>query len=137
MKGKRHTTEEKIRILRKTETGKTMQEVCREYGISEQTFYRWRKNDPEWEELSDHAMNFAEPILLHQLKTAAEDKMGDWRAYAWILERRWPQRWGARQEIELNHNQVNDGGAAMVAAMILQTDERIKQLEKENDDEDV
>ena len=43
MKGKRHTTEEKIRILRKTETGKTMQEVCREYGISEQTFYRWRK----------------------------------------------------------------------------------------------
>jgi putative transposase len=43
MKGKRHTTEERIRILRKAETGKSAQEVCREHGISEQTFYRWRK----------------------------------------------------------------------------------------------
>ena len=43
MKGKRHTTEERIRILRKAETGKSPQEVCREHGISEQTFYRWRK----------------------------------------------------------------------------------------------
>jgi len=43
MKGKRHTTEERIRILRKADTGKTAPEVCREHGISEQTFYRWRK----------------------------------------------------------------------------------------------
>ena len=43
MKGKRHTTEERIRILRKAETGKSAQDVCREHGISEQTFYRWRK----------------------------------------------------------------------------------------------
>ena len=43
MKGKRHTTEERIRILRKTETGKSAQEGCREHGISEQIFYRWRQ----------------------------------------------------------------------------------------------
>ena len=43
MKGKRHTTEERIRILRQAEGGKSMQEVCREHGISEQTYYRWRK----------------------------------------------------------------------------------------------
>ena len=43
MKGKRHTTEERIRILRKAEAGKTVAEVIREHGISEQTFYRWRK----------------------------------------------------------------------------------------------
>ena len=43
MKGKRHTTEERIRILRKAEAGKTVAEVIREHGISEQTFYRWKK----------------------------------------------------------------------------------------------
>ena len=43
MKGKRHTTEERIRILRKAEAGKSVAEVIREHGISEQTFYRWRK----------------------------------------------------------------------------------------------
>ena len=43
MKDIRHTTEERIRILRKAEGSKSMQEVCREHGISEQTFYRWKK----------------------------------------------------------------------------------------------
>ena len=43
MKLKRHTTEEIIRILRDADTGKTIQEVCREHNVSEQSFYRWRK----------------------------------------------------------------------------------------------
>ena len=43
MKGKRHTTEERIRILRKAEAGKSVAEGIREHGISEQTFYRWRR----------------------------------------------------------------------------------------------
>ena len=43
MKKKRHTTEEIIRILRKADEGQTVEEVCREVNISEQTFYRWRR----------------------------------------------------------------------------------------------
>ena len=44
MKGKRYTTEQKIRILREAERAdKTIIEACREQGISEQTFHRWKK----------------------------------------------------------------------------------------------
>jgi putative transposase len=44
MKRKRYTTEEKIRILREAErTDKTIQDVCRERGVSEQTFHRWKR----------------------------------------------------------------------------------------------
>ncbi len=44
MKGRRHTTEEKIRILREAEVaGRTIQDVCRERQISEQTFHRWKR----------------------------------------------------------------------------------------------
>ena len=43
MKKKRHPTEEIIRILRKADEGQTVEEVCREVNISEQTFYRWRR----------------------------------------------------------------------------------------------
>ena len=38
MKKKRHTTEEIIRILRKADGQQTVEEVCREFNISEQTF---------------------------------------------------------------------------------------------------
>ena len=43
MKGKRYTTEEKIRILRQADRGKSIQEVCRENNVSEQTFHRWKR----------------------------------------------------------------------------------------------
>lgn len=44
MKGKRRTTEEKIRILRQAESGeKTIVQVCRGHKISEQTFHRWKR----------------------------------------------------------------------------------------------
>jgi len=43
MKGKRHTTEEKIRILRQADGGKAIIEVCRDHNISEVTFHRWKK----------------------------------------------------------------------------------------------
>jgi len=43
-KTKRHSTEQVIAILREAETcGKPLQDFARDKGISEQTFYRWRK----------------------------------------------------------------------------------------------
>lgn len=43
MKRKRYTTDQKIRILRQADTGKSIQEVCREAKISEQSFHRWKR----------------------------------------------------------------------------------------------
>lgn len=44
MKGKRYTTEEKIRLLREADRGeKSIQELCRENNISEVSFHRWKK----------------------------------------------------------------------------------------------
>jgi putative transposase len=44
MKAKRYTTEQKIRILREAEKAdESIVEVCREKGISEQTFHRWKR----------------------------------------------------------------------------------------------
>ena len=43
MKGKHYTTEEKIRILRAVDGGRSIAEVCREQNISDVTFHRWKK----------------------------------------------------------------------------------------------
>jgi transposase-like protein len=43
MKGKTHSTGEMIRILRQADGGETAQSVCRAHNISEQTYYRRRK----------------------------------------------------------------------------------------------
>ena len=43
MKGKRYSTEDKIRILRQADAGQSIGEVCREYNLSEVSFHRWKK----------------------------------------------------------------------------------------------
>ena len=43
MKGKRYTTEDKIRILREASAEKTILDVCKEHNISEVTFHRWKQ----------------------------------------------------------------------------------------------
>jgi putative transposase len=39
----RYGEEQIITILQEAETAPTKAEVCRKYGISEQTYYRWRQ----------------------------------------------------------------------------------------------
>lgn len=45
-KGKRHTPEQIVRLLRDAEaalgSGKTIGQICQEIGVSEQTYYRWK-----------------------------------------------------------------------------------------------
>ena len=38
-----HGEEEILRVLREAESGDTVIEVCRKHGISQQTFYLWKK----------------------------------------------------------------------------------------------
>ncbi len=42
MKGKRHTEEQIIAVLKQSEAGVKTTELCRQHGISENTFYRWK-----------------------------------------------------------------------------------------------
>ena len=43
MKGKRYSTEDKIRILRQADTGQSIVEVCKEHNLSQVSFHRWKK----------------------------------------------------------------------------------------------
>ena len=38
-----HTEEEILRVLREAESGSTVVEICRKHGISQQSYYLWKK----------------------------------------------------------------------------------------------
>ena len=42
MKGTRHSEEQIMAILKQGEAGLTTAELCRQHGITEQTYYRWK-----------------------------------------------------------------------------------------------
>ena len=43
MKGKKHTEPQIVFALQQAENGTLVEEICRKLGISEATFYRWKK----------------------------------------------------------------------------------------------
>lgn len=43
MANKGHSEEEILRVLREAESGTTVVEVCRKHGISQQSFYLWKR----------------------------------------------------------------------------------------------
>ncbi len=43
MTKKGHSEEEILRVLREAESGTTVVEVCRKHGISQQSFYLWKR----------------------------------------------------------------------------------------------
>jgi putative transposase len=43
MKRKRYTNEQIAFALRQAESGTAVEEICRKLGVSEATFYRWKK----------------------------------------------------------------------------------------------
>ncbi len=72
-------------------------------GIAATTVYRWMKRgetepDGPFGEFCmalKRADAEAEIACLRRIKAAAE--AGDWRAAAWMLERRYPEKWGRRR----------------------------------------
>lgn len=42
MKKSRYTESQIVKILKEVEAGRKVNEVCREYGISEATYYNWK-----------------------------------------------------------------------------------------------
>ena len=127
------TREDREELLTNLREGMSIQAACALSGISRATYYMWLDKDEEWTEEVEFAKRFAEPVLLSRIKSCAAER-GEWRAYAWILERRWPQEWGPKQEIEINQT-TNDGGADMVRQMIEQTDRRVMEsTHEENTD---
>ena len=89
----------------------TIEAACEAANISRQTYYRWMDEIPEFKELVNATMSDVEAALLDNISS-----YGDWRASAWILERRFPQRWGQKRELDVNVTKQT--GVDVVAGML-------------------
>jgi len=91
--------------------GCTIEAACQAANIGRSTYYTWLDEIPQFKEFVNATESDVEANLLDQIAN-----YGDWRAAAWILERRYPQRWGQKRELDVNVTKQT--GVDVVAGML-------------------
>ena len=80
--------------------GVSIMSACEAAGVSRATYYRHVNRYPHFKSQIDRARIIAEIEIFRAMKKAAGS---DWRVYAWLLEKRFPEGWGSMRERLLYH----------------------------------
>ncbi len=96
-------------VCKGIKVGLTFNDACRAAGIDVSTFYRWKdmgKTDPDFDffnEPIEQARAQGQLLLANRIEGHSKK---DWRAAAWILERRHPAVWGNNRQMTLDDEDV-------------------------------
>jgi len=104
------TPETANRIVQAVKAGATYDVAARAAGVSEATLYGWKARGAregtgqyfEFLERVKRAEAEGELALMGHVATAMSTT---WQAAAWMLERRWPDRWGRRDRVNVELRQ--------------------------------
>ena len=86
---------------------------CQAVGITRETFYDWRRDDPAFAARVEQA---AAKGSLGRLKKIEQHGQNDWHAFGWMLERRHPEFF-ARAETQLTVSQSVSTGPSNIVVI--------------------
>ncbi|MCX6812608.1 MAG: helix-turn-helix domain-containing protein [Candidatus Berkelbacteria bacterium] len=85
-------------ILEYLKDGLTAKDACFAVGISEETFYTWKKEKPEFSESIERELMDFKITCLRTLRDA-----NDWKASAWWLERKYPDEFSLKRVLDVKY----------------------------------
>jgi putative transposase len=88
MRKKRFSEEQIIGVLKSAEAGMAVKEVCRQHGITETTYYRWKKKFGGMEVSDAKRLRQLEDEN-RRLKGIVADLTLDKQALQWALGKKW------------------------------------------------
>ncbi len=88
MKRKRYTEEQIIKALKEQEAGRKVEDICREYGIAQSTFYKWKSRFGGMEVNEAKRLRELETEN-NRLKKLLAESMLDNAALKDVLSRKW------------------------------------------------
>lgn len=109
---KQRKAEKAVLVLEALRKGCSIVAACDAGQVGRTTWYRWLEQDETLAAAANKAMAGVEAELLDAIRKHAEKH---WQAAAWILERRFPERWSlqqdavSREETEKKREEKQDG----------------------------
>lgn len=106
------TAENKAKIVETVRLGMWPDRAAQMHGIAPGTMRKERKLDEEFSTAIKKAEAEAESSVHSRMLRHLDDQ---WTACAWMLERRWPERW-AKRELPASSGEVRELAAQLRAA---------------------
>lgn len=109
MANKKFSKEMVNRFVQYLQEGNYISTCCKLCGIDNSTFYEWKAKaevgDPEYVDFVEKiAQAEAEAEQVHVKNILDKGKEGVWQCDAWWLERKFPEKWGRRDRINVGAN---------------------------------
>ena len=82
----------KSRVVEGLRRGMSRELAAGYASVSRSTVYRWMETDMRFREEVNAAIDYSEVVMMRAIQDIGSRK-SDWRAFAWLLERRFPERW--------------------------------------------
>ena len=101
-------------ILRTVRLGLHAERAAAAHGVHKRTLQRHRKANPDFVASIKEAEAAAEASFLGRIFLHMDRH---WQSIAWMLERRWPERWAKREHIEVSTQGEAEQLLADLAAM--------------------
>lgn len=103
------TPEIQKRIVTALHAGNYIETAAAYAGISKDTLYRWLKQGARSKTGVFHAFSVAveEAMAKSEVRDViliAKAAVQEWQAAAWRLERKYPDRWGRRERVQMEHS---------------------------------
>lgn len=96
-RGMKKTPERVARIVDALKNGLPVTTAATRGGICRATYYEWIHRHADFAAAVQEAVSEAEVALLATIRAASHQQ---WQAAAWILERRFPESWSKRSEVQ-------------------------------------
>jgi hypothetical protein len=95
------TNELTEQFLKAYSVGLTIEKCCQYAGISEACFYYWKQREGKkpYSEFFESLRKVEAQVQIVLVNDIRQDM--DWRAKAWILERRYPGDWGKKDSLDV------------------------------------
>lgn len=95
----------KQRIIEATRKGLTRAVCAGLAGVSETTLYKYLREDAQFAQEVKTAQRLGEEELVDVIRMHS---VKSWQAAAWLLERRYPERFGQRQKVQHEVKQMSE-----------------------------
>jgi len=99
------TPELQEEVVKRIRAGNYIQVSCEAVGIGVSTYFEWLKKGEEgkkpYTEFTEAIKKAESEAQVNYVATVASHATDQWQAAAWCLERRFPDKWGRRDRLDI------------------------------------